>query len=403
MRPRSPFWRLVERHGGRAPVDEPLDKALPTNLASEASKVARAHLDAWLVELLGADVAGLSPERVDELIAGGYIDPAAAGLRFGGLDPWGAVMAMGLALAAAGPAAEAMHRWSLAKWQNVLPPPAAPVTPPAAVTSQAPPTPASPPAAPQPPAALGAPTAPFTPPPGPPAEPPQPPVAHPEAPAPPPNAPRGGALIPAPPEGLGAAEREAWIQARTRAGEYARGLGNIVADDLDAKVVEVWDEAEVIAEADREQRLANRETIREATAEAVARGWAADRLASELANRTEDWGRNWKRIAVTELQGAMNDAVVISALRLDGEDARIARIPETDACEACRALFLGADGRPRIFVVTDLVANGTNVGKKREDWKATIWPTHPSCRCSTQRIPAGFAFNAQWELVRVGA
>lgn len=158
-----------------------------------------------------------------------------------------------------------------------------------------------------------------------------------------------------------------------------------------------------MAEADREQRLGTRETIREATAEAVARAWSADRLASELGNRTQDWARDWRRIAVTELQGALNDAVAIRTLRLDGPEGRIARIPETNACEACKTLFLDGDGRPRIFTVAEIVANGTNVGKKRDEWRPTVWGIHPRCRCGTQRVPAGFAFNGAWELVAEGS
>ena len=352
---RSPFWRLVEAHGGTVPdaVDAHLEKASGHEIAAAAAEVARAHLDAWLIELLGIDVAGLPPERIAQLIAGGFLDPSAPPLRFGGLDPWGAAMAIGQAVAEAGPDADAMRQWTLTRWEDVLPPPAPVEVAPAAPAGS--------------------------------------------------SSSSGGPLIVAPPAGLGDVEREAWIQARQRGAEFARGLGNIVADDLQAKVVEVWDEAQVAVEVDREQRLGTRETIREATAEAVARAWSADRLASELANRTQDWGRNWKRIAVTELQGALNDAVVIQTLRLDGDDGRVARIPEANACEACRTLFLDADGKPRIFTVAELVANGTNVGKPRDEWRPTVWPAHPHCRCGTQRVPAGFEFNDAWEIVRAGA
>lgn len=358
-RGQSAFWRLVERRGGQRPAGEDeggLEKATKTavDIAREASRVAQAHYDAWLVELVGPELAGLPPGRVEELIAGGFLNPAATTLRFfGGLDPWGVVVGMGQAIAEAGPRAAEMRRWTLEEWGKALPPAEPPAEPPGGGPGWRGGDPAR----------------------------------------------AGSALIPSPPEGLPAAVREAWIQARTRGGEYARGLGNIVTDALEDEVVEAWEEAEVVAEGDREQRLGTREAIREATAEAVARGWTADRLASELGNRTQDWARNWRRIAATELQGAHNDAVAISTVRLDGPEGRIARVPESTACEACRAMFLRADGRPRVFTVEELVANGANVGKKREEWKPTLWPLHPHCLCSTQRVPRGFDFNARWELV----
>lgn len=209
----------------------------------------------------------------------------------------------------------------------------------------------------------------------------------------------GGPMIPAPPPGLGPIQTEAWIQARTRAGEYARGLGNRVSEEMDTLVAEVWKEDAVIGPVDEEQRLETREAIREETADAIAHGRTADELARRLAHRTGDWARDWQRIAVTELQGAYSDGVVIDAIRYDGEDAQIARIPEPGACKNCQRAFLDDNGRPRIFTARELMDNGTNVGKPADQWKPTIWPLHPRCSCSTERVPRGLTYNDDWELV----
>lgn len=345
----SAFWDLAERLGGSRPIV--LAKATSgSDVGREAAAAVSAHLDAWLVELLGADVAGVAPERVAWLIEHGYL---AANVTIGGVDPWGMAVAIGARLGSAPPGrAEAMRGWTLRDWEQELRE-----------------TPALPPQGPQ-------------------AEPARS------------GTPPGGALIPSPPPGLGDIGREAWIQARTRGAEYVRGLGNIVSDDLETLVREIWDEARVVAEGDREQRLVSREVIREATADAVARGWGSDRLASELGNRMQDWARNWKRIAATELQSAANEGVAIAAIRVDGADTRIARVPEPDACPACRRLFLDPEtGKPIIFGVQVLLANGTNVGKKASEWKPTLHPVHPLCRCIAQRVPAGFAFDEDWNLV----
>jgi len=128
-------------------------------------------------------------------------------------------------------------------------------------------------------------------------------------------------MVPAPPPHLTPVEREAWIQARTRGAEYARGLGNIVTDDMRDAVVEAWDGDLVTHEADREQRLIVREQIRTETAAAIAEGQGPRKLASRLGNLTGDWSRNWLRIAKTELQGAYNDGVVIDAIRTFGPGA----------------------------------------------------------------------------------
>lgn len=354
---RSAFWKLAERLGSAnatpaaVGATDALAKASSRDdIAGEASALVAAHLDAWLVDLLGADAAGVPPERVAWLREHGYLEGQ---ISIGGLDPWALALTIGSRLGTAPPArAESMREWRLRDWEKEL--------------REAPPLP------------------------------PQGPVGD----VPRDAVPTASPIIPAPPLGLGDIGREAWIQARTRGAEYVRGLGNIVSEDLDTLVRETWDEAAIVAEGDRDQRLVTRETIRESTSEAVARGWAADRLASELGNKTLDWGRNWRRIAATELQAAANEGTVIAAIRLDGAETRIARIPEPDACPACRALFLDPEtGRPRIFLARELVENGTNVGKPRDDWKPTVWPTHPHCRCPAQRVPRGFVFDDSWNLV----
>jgi hypothetical protein len=37
--------------------------------------------------------------------------------------------------------------------------------------------------------------------------------------------------------------------------------------------------------------------------------------------------------------------------------------------------------------VSELIENGTNVGRARADWQPTAYPVHPNCRCDT--IPVG--------------
>lgn len=210
----------------------------------------------------------------------------------------------------------------------------------------------------------------------------------------------GGPPIPAPPPGLPDEIREAWIQARTRAGEYCRGLGNVIRRETGELVREAWDGEDIVTEVDREQRLRTVGLIREQTAEALAQGWTPERLASELANRGLDWSRDWLRIARTELQAAMNDGAFVEGIRTFGHEARFARVPNGDACKTCRRLFLDEDGRPRIFTAQELLLNGTNVGRKAAELKATLFPPHPNCACGVLAIPPGLTLNRDWDMVR---
>ena len=170
---------------------------------------------------------------------------------------------------------------------------------------------------------------------------------------------------------LGPRDAAAHAAALRRAGDFAVGVGADVAEDI--KVL---------------------------TARAVAERWDERDLARELADRSGVWVHNWERIARTELQGAYNEGRVYSVLERYGAGARVARLPETDACKHCKRVFLAADGKPRIFTVEDLASNGTNVGRPAAQWQPTIWPVHPNCRCDVVSIPDGMYLTADGRLRR---
>lgn len=179
-------------------------------------------------------------------------------------------------------------------------------------------------------------------------------------------------------------------------------MGNVLANDTEDVVREVWEGPEIALEADPDRRATVREVVREEVAGAIARGEDAEKLASTLGHRTKRWAHNWRRVARTELRGALSEGVVIAAVRNGGPKVRITRIPEPNACEHCKRVFLDADGKPRIFTAEELIENGTNVGLQPPDWKPTIWPVHPNCECDTQEVPDGFGFDDEWLLVPTG-
>lgn len=203
---------------------------------------------------------------------------------------------------------------------------------------------------------------------------------------------------PVAPPGLPEPVRDAWMQARTRAGEFCRGLGSVIRQWPEDLQREVWDGEAIAEEVDPYTRTAKLGILEAATSEAVAERWTPERLASELGHKTGEWSRNWTRIARTELQQVHNEGVGITALRNDGDGARVARIPEGGACDNCLRLFTEG-GRPLIFLVLDLLENGTNVGKKAADWLPALGVVHPNCRCGVQTIPPGMTLDERGWLV----
>lgn len=132
----------------------------------------------------------------------------------------------------------------------------------------------------------------------------------------------------------------------------------------------------------RAESVAAEDNVQRQVQRAIAEGWDAEKLAAELARITQEWDRDWRRMARTELQGAYNEAVAQNAIFTEGPNAQVARVPEQDACESCMRLFTFG-GKPIIWNLNDLIANGTNIGRKRSEWRATLWPIHPNC------FPAG--------------
>lgn len=194
--------------------------------------------------------------------------------------------------------------------------------------------------------------------------------------------------------GLPQVHQEAYMQSLERAGSYCRGLGNVWSQAFDKVLAEKWSgetPGDVPLPGVRQQTI---DTIRKFVSEATATHRNPYKLASDLASATGDYGRNWMRIAVTEMQGSFNDAQALEAVRVYGKEAKIARVPETSACDDCNRLFLDKDKRPIIWDVRELVKNGTNVGLPRAAWKATLWPLHPLCKCSSQVIPPRFKIRA---------
>ena len=211
----------------------------------------------------------------------------------------------------------------------------------------------------------------------------------------------GGRSPAPPPDWMSPAERGAYQRLSLRAGEYIRGLGNALSAELENVIAEGWAGEEITEEILPEQRQQMLTMIREEASRELATGRDARRLAGTLADRSQYYAHNWLRIAQTELQGAHNEGRIIASVEAYGDGARVARIPESGACDQCISLLTDEAGNPRVWRVDELQNNGVNVGRRREEWVATIFPIHPNCRCDTISVPEGFSVTSDGRLRRV--
>ena len=122
-------------------------------------------------------------------------------------------------------------------------------------------------------------------------------------------------------------------------------------------------------------------------------------LAADLAETSKDWEVDWLRIAYYLTHEAYNSGRAQNILKTYGADAEVYFDVYEGACDACREIYLedpdNPDSQPKIFALRDIIANGNNIGRKRADWKPTISPTHPYCRCTINYKRKGYEWNAE--------
>lgn len=147
------------------------------------------------------------------------------------------------------------------------------------------------------------------------------------------------------------------------------------------------------------QSLIVQDMIKKKTVEAVALRKGARALAADLANASQDWEVDWLRIAYYLTHEAFNAGRAQNILKNYGNNAEVYFDVYPGACNKCKELYLTNPdddySEPVVFKLKDIIANGNNIGRKVADWKPTISPTHPYCRCTINYKKPGFAWDRE--------
>ncbi len=188
-------------------------------------------------------------------------------------------------------------------------------------------------------------------------------------------------------------EKNSLKYAQQNAGQYVTALGQKMSRQINTQVVNASKSANL--------EIMQRNLIRDTVSQSIVKQQTRGKLASELYHNLEDWTRDWRRVAHTELWNSRLQGEVASILAGDtihgeakGGDTLIFRRPSPDACNHCKRLYLESDGvTPKIFKMSELLANGDNVGRKVSEWLPTTHTTHPNCTCPIAVLPDGFGFD----------
>jgi len=150
----------------------------------------------------------------------------------------------------------------------------------------------------------------------------------------------------------------------------------------------------IIIEEDVKKRHQYEKLIQGSMEEAIVKRGSVKDVILAIGNKTKDWGRDLGRIAETEMQNAFETGRAEEIRKQYGDDALVYKDVFPGACRHCIKLYLtnGIGSAPKIFKLSQLIANGTNIGVKTNDWKPTISALHPFCRC----IINGYEADTEW-------
>lgn len=193
---------------------------------------------------------------------------------------------------------------------------------------------------------------------------------------------------------LSKVEKNSLEFAKRHAAQYVTSLGRKVQNKVETDTLR-YTRDHSLAEAQRAH-------IRDKVQESIFEQQTRQKLASELYHSTEDYTRDWKRVAHTELWNARLNGEVASILAGDtihgaakSGDTLVFRRPAHDSCNHCKRLYLENDGvTPKVFKMSELLSNGDNHGRKSAEWVPTATSTHPNCTCPIAVLPDGFGFDS---------
>jgi len=153
----------------------------------------------------------------------------------------------------------------------------------------------------------------------------------------------------------------------------------------------------IIVEEDEKRRLEYEKVIRGEIKRGVVDRKSIQGIISGIATKLEDWKKDWGRLVETEMQDIYNRGRLRTFLEDFGEDALVYKETYEGACRHCIKLHLtaGIGSQPILYKISELIANGTNIGRKVKEWKATVGPVHPWCRCDLKHVPKGTKWNPE--------
>ena len=150
---------------------------------------------------------------------------------------------------------------------------------------------------------------------------------------------------------------------------HLKNLENRMRGEVEGEIINSLSrsEYEKVIKKEIEEGILERKTVSE--------------VVSNIGHKTNDWAKDIGRIVDTEMNNIFQRGRAVQIINSSKGDPLVYKDVYPGACRHCIRLYLtgGIGSKPRIYKMSQLIENGTNIGKKVDDWKASIESTHPWC------------------------
>jgi hypothetical protein len=183
-------------------------------------------------------------------------------------------------------------------------------------------------------------------------------------------------------------EKESINSLKNQSLKDIKGLGEKIKGDTQ----------DIIDEKSREERGWYENVIKEEGKKTIENRETVNDMVSRIGNRTGNWNRDFDRISETVLHTAFDEGRASNIERTaDEDDPYVYKDVYAGACKHCIRLYTtnGIGSKPKLYRLSELRANGSNVGKKANEWKGILGATHPYCRCTLNYVPEGYEWDSQ--------
>jgi len=184
-------------------------------------------------------------------------------------------------------------------------------------------------------------------------------------------------LSPVEKEALDHLKHHAYSDIKGLGAKYKQKYGQVVIEENQKKRAEY----EKLIQTEAEAAISGRESIND--------------LVSRLGNATQEWNRDFGRIADYIMHSAFDTGRANVLKQKYGGQTLVYKDVYPGACKECIRLYTtaGVGSEPVLFPIAQLESNGTNVGRKVKEWLPVIGPTHPWCRCTLQEVPEDYEWD----------